>query len=157
MDAITASLRRFGMRQPIVVQKSGDSMIVRAGNGRLAVAKQLGWTHLPAVVYEEKDDEAVAYAIADNRTAELAEWDWEALTEAFEDIGEPELLSSIGFSEKELSFLTIGSSTSSLTDEESGADATDSRKSSSKEVDLTEFTDAAFDHTCPRCKFSFND
>ncbi len=86
MEAITASLRRFGVRQPIVVQKSGADLIVRAGNGRMAAALHLGWTHLPAVVFEENDTDAVAYAIADNRTAELAEWDWESLSATLKEV-----------------------------------------------------------------------
>lgn len=82
LDAIKASLDRFGMRAPIVVQRSGDAMIVRAGNGRMAAALELGWSHLPATVFDEDDNEAVAFAVADNRTAELAEWDWDNLSAA---------------------------------------------------------------------------
>ncbi len=73
LDAIKASLAKFGQRKPIVVQKGG--MVVRAGNGTLAAAKALGWTEIAAVVVDEGDVEATAYAIADNRTAELASWD----------------------------------------------------------------------------------
>ena len=78
LDAIKASLEKFGFRQPIIVQKQG--MVVRAGNGRLEVSKELGWSHIPALVVDESEADAVAYAIADNRTAELAEWDWEGLS-----------------------------------------------------------------------------
>lgn len=73
LDTIKASLQRFGFRQPIVVQRQG--MVVRSGNARVTVALGLGWTHVPAVIVDEQDVEATAYAIADNRTAELAEWD----------------------------------------------------------------------------------
>jgi hypothetical protein len=75
--AIVASLKRFGQRTPIVVQEEG--LIVRAGNGRLAAAEQLGWTEIAAVIVPEGDVEATAFAIADNRTAELAIWDSPAL------------------------------------------------------------------------------
>lgn len=77
LDAIKDSLERFGQVEPLVVQKQG--MIVRAGNGRLAVMRELGWTHAAVVVVDQADVEAVAYAIASNRTAELAEWDYETL------------------------------------------------------------------------------
>lgn len=77
MAAIEASLRRWGQRFPIVVQRQG--MVVRAGNGRLEAARRLGWTHLAAVVVDEDSVEATAFALADNRSAELAEWDDEAL------------------------------------------------------------------------------
>ncbi len=77
LGAIQASLAKFGQRKPIVVQRSG--MIVRAGNGTLAAARALGWTEIAAVVVDEGDVEATAYAIADNRTAELASWDEDVL------------------------------------------------------------------------------
>jgi ParB-like chromosome segregation protein Spo0J len=77
LGAIAASLSRWGQRFPIVVQRQG--MVVRAGNGRLVAAKSLGWKHIAAVVVDESSVEATAFAIADNRTAELAEWDNEGL------------------------------------------------------------------------------
>ena len=79
LDAIRRSLERFGQRKPIVVQREG--MIVRAGNGFLEAARALGWTEVAAVLVDEADVEATAYAIADNRTAELASWDDEVLAE----------------------------------------------------------------------------
>ncbi len=105
LEAIKASLKKFGMRQPIVVQSKAGEMVVRAGNGRLAVAKQLGWTHLPATIYDESDDEAIAYALADNRTAELAEWDFENLAGALTDLQDNFDLNGFGWSDDELSFL----------------------------------------------------
>lgn len=73
IDAIVASLHRFGQRFPVVVQKQG--MIVRAGNGRIEAMKRLGWKNVAAVVVDESSVDATAFAIADNRTAELAQWD----------------------------------------------------------------------------------
>lgn len=99
LDAIAASLSRFGQRAPIVVQREG--MIVRAGNGRLAAAKSLGWSHMAAVVVDDASIDAVAFAIADNRTAELAAWDDETLA-ALLDTMEPADLAVTGFTEQEL-------------------------------------------------------
>lgn len=79
LAAIQGSLAKFGQRKPIVVQRQG--MIVRAGNGTLAAAKALGWTEIAAVVVDESDIEATGFAIADNRTAELAEWDEDVLSQ----------------------------------------------------------------------------
>mgnify|MGYP003645313130 FL=1 len=73
MDAVKASLDRFGQRQVIVVQQEG--MVVRAGNARVQAARSLGWTDMTAIVIDESDTDAMAYALADNRTSELAEWD----------------------------------------------------------------------------------
>lgn len=91
LSAIMGSLRQFGQRIPIVVQEEG--LIVRAGNGRLESAKRLGWTHLACVVVPEDNVSAVAFAISDNRTAELAEWDDEVLGRLLQDvaIGDAEL------------------------------------------------------------------
>ncbi len=102
LDAIKASLQRWGQRAPVVVQKQG--MIVRAGNGRLEAAKALGWSHLAAVVVDDSSIEAVAFAIADNRTAELAEWDQEVLAQLLDSLPEDEL-DSTGFTSEELGSL----------------------------------------------------
>ena len=77
LEAIRGSLAKFGQRKPIVVQKEG--MVVRAGNGTLEAAKALGWEHIAALVVDENDVQATAFAIADNRTGELAEWDYQEL------------------------------------------------------------------------------
>ena len=76
IDAIIASLRRFGQQKPIVVDSSG---VVRAGNGTLEAAKRLGWESIDCVTTSLQGSDAIAYAIADNRTAELAEWDEDTL------------------------------------------------------------------------------
>lgn len=77
IDAIAGSLKTFGQRRPLVVWDS----IVIAGNGTLEAAKSIGWdtveiTRVPA---DWTHEQARAYALADNRTAELAEWDAEIL------------------------------------------------------------------------------
>jgi ParB-like chromosome segregation protein Spo0J len=82
IDAIMASLVRFGQQKPIVVDAKN---IVRAGNGTLAAAKALGWTHLNAVRSDLAAGELAAFAIVDNRTAELADWDDQLLLAALQD------------------------------------------------------------------------
>lgn len=77
--AIQRSLERFGQDQPLVVQEEG--MIVRKGNGRLAAARELGWTHMAAVVVAEGNLAAVARSIADNRSGEFRNWDYTKLVE----------------------------------------------------------------------------
>jgi len=103
--AIKASLARWGQRLPLVVQKQG--MVVRAGNGRLLAAKELGWTHVAVLVVDESEVEAVGYAIADNRTSELASWDDEALAKLLDSL--PEGLAEVaGFSDEDLAELMDG-------------------------------------------------
>jgi site-specific DNA-methyltransferase (adenine-specific) len=99
LDAIKASLRKFGQQKPIVVDAKG---IVLAGNGTLTAAKELGWTEIQIVRTELAGVEATAFAIADNRTAELAEWD-DNLDEVLKSLlGAGQDLEDLGFSESEL-------------------------------------------------------
>jgi DNA modification methylase len=86
IDAIMKSLAEFGQDQPLVVQKQG--MIVRKGNGRLQAARRLGWEWIAAFVVDENDVRAVARAIADNRSGELATWDEEKLAQMLRSIRE---------------------------------------------------------------------
>jgi hypothetical protein len=96
------SLAEFGQDQPLVVQKQG--MMVRKGNGRLKAALQLGWEWIAAFVVDENDVRAVARAIADNRTAELATWDEEKLAALLKSIREAEDidLDVTGFSQADI-------------------------------------------------------
>ena len=78
IESIKASLQRFGQQKPIVVDGKG---IVVAGNGTLMAAKSLGWKEIQIVRTELDGVDATAYAIADNRSAELAVWDDDALAQ----------------------------------------------------------------------------
>lgn len=82
LEAIKVSLGRFGQLRPVVALPDGT---VIAGNGTLEAARRLGWSKL-AAVFLHGDDEtrARAYALADNRTADLAEWDGALLIAAVE-------------------------------------------------------------------------
>ena len=104
LDAIKASLTRFGQQRPVLVNAKG---IIIAGNGTVMAAKALGWDHINIVRTELDGSEATAYAIADNRTAELAEWDDDALAQqlAALQIEDEELARAAGFTEKEIAAL----------------------------------------------------
>lgn len=78
IDGIAASLRVYGQQKPVVVRAS--TMTVVAGNGTLAAAKALGWTHLAANVVEMDAATAAGYAVVDNRSGEVdVSWDQMAL------------------------------------------------------------------------------
>jgi site-specific DNA-methyltransferase (adenine-specific) len=101
MDAIMGSLKRFGQQKPIVVDAKG---VVIAGNGTLAAAKQLGWKEIAVVRSDLIGSDATAFAIADNRAAELAEWDDDALakTLAALQIEDEELAKATGFDDADI-------------------------------------------------------
>lgn len=77
VDKVAASLREFGFKQPIVVDKDN---IVIVGHTRLKAAKKLNMSEVPVLVADDLTDEQVkGYRLADNKTAEFAEWDADLL------------------------------------------------------------------------------
>ena len=73
VEKVAASIREFGWAQPIVVD--GDGVII-IGHTRLKAAKKLGLKTVPVLVRADLAPEQVAaLRLADNKTAELAEWD----------------------------------------------------------------------------------
>jgi len=80
LKAIENSLLKFGQRKPICV--TPDSIVV-AGNGTLEAAKNLGWTEIviARTPVGWSWEQIRAFALADNRTAELAEWDDKVLAD----------------------------------------------------------------------------
>ena len=97
VDAVAASIREFGFKVPIIVDK--DNVIV-AGHTRLKAAKQLGLAVVPVIQADDLTEEQVkAFRIADNKTAELAEWDFEKLEQELGDINMD--MSKFGFEELE--------------------------------------------------------
>ena len=99
LAAIKASLARFGQQKPIVIDRSN---VVRAGNGTLQAAIELGWDEIECVQSELAGSDLAAFAIADNRTAELAEWgdDLGEMLQQLVDDGVD--LGDIGFSDREM-------------------------------------------------------
>jgi hypothetical protein len=99
LDAIKASLRKFGQQKPIVVDAKG---IVLAGNGTLTAAQELGWSEIQIVRTELAGVEATAFAIADNRTAELAEWE-DSLNDVLKSLQDEGVdLADLGYSPEDL-------------------------------------------------------
>ena len=79
VEAVAESIRQFGFKVPIVVDK--DFVIV-AGHTRLKAANVLDMKSVPCVIADDLTEEQLkAYRLADNKTAELAEWDFEKLHE----------------------------------------------------------------------------
>ena len=106
---IDSSLKSFGQVEPLVVQAS--TMRVIGGNGRLQAMLAAGDTSADVHLLELDDTKANALNIALNRTAELAEWDDEALNaqlQALEAEGVPS--GELGFDEAEMAELAGGNS-----------------------------------------------
>jgi hypothetical protein len=100
LDAIVASLRRFGQQRPIIVTPEG---MVLAGNARLRAARELGWEEIDVVVTTLEGFRRVAFAIAHNRSQELSRWEHDALRAVVDVIeNDPELLEAAGFTAGEV-------------------------------------------------------
>ena len=100
IQSIATSLKEFGQRRPLIV--TSDNVVV-AGNGTLQAAKTLGWTQVAVTRFPSDDPVKVrAYAIADNRTAELAEWDEAVLLETLSDLDVAGMLEYTGFTEADI-------------------------------------------------------
>ena len=97
LKAIEGSLKEFGQRKPIVVTQDN---VIAAGNGTVEAAKRLGWTDIQAVrVPADWDaDRIKAFALADNRTAELAKWNVQELNAQLISLDSMEFdIEAIGF------------------------------------------------------------
>lgn len=78
--AIAASLKRFGQRTPIVVNKKTG--FIAKGNGTWLAARLIGWTKLAMVFVTDDAKAHTGYRLADNRTAQLAHFDDERLAQS---------------------------------------------------------------------------
>ena len=77
IDAVAASIKEFGFKVPIVIDKNG---VIVAGHTRYEASKKLGLEEVPCVIADDLTDEQVkAFRLADNKTAELASWNPELL------------------------------------------------------------------------------
>lgn len=84
VEYVANSIREFGFQQPIVVDKD---MVIIAGHTRYKAAKKLGLKTVPVVVADElSDDKVKAYRLADNKTGEMAQWDFDKLFQELDDI-----------------------------------------------------------------------
>ena len=77
VDAVAASIREFGFKVPIIIDRDG---VIVAGHTRLKAARKLGLDTVPCIIADDLSPEQIqAFRLADNKTAELAEWDPELL------------------------------------------------------------------------------
>ncbi|GJQ29721.1 MAG: methyltransferase [Phycisphaerae bacterium] len=84
VDAVAKSLREFGFRQPVVVDRDG---IIVVGHTRWKAAQRLGLAQIPVhVALELSPEQARAYRIADNQTATIADWDMELLPDELSEL-----------------------------------------------------------------------
>lgn len=106
INAIKASLAQFGQRKPVVITSEN---IVIAGNGTVTAAKASDWRTIAAVrIPEDWTAEKVkAFALADNKTAELAEWHEATLSAQALELSEYFNLEEFGFTDEDLGVFNV--------------------------------------------------
>jgi ParB-like chromosome segregation protein Spo0J len=103
LEAIIRSLEAFGQQAPVLFTAGPGGRVVIKGNGVLAAARKLGWTHVAAIQTPLAGPEATAYAIADNRTTDLSGFDDAALAAQLQELEESEFdIAAAGFTDEEL-------------------------------------------------------
>lgn len=94
---VAASIREFGFKVPIVIDAGGE---IVAGHTRYKAARELGLETVPCVVADDLTPQQIkAFRLADNKTAEMAGWDFEALDFELEGIDDLDM-SKFGFFEE---------------------------------------------------------
>lgn len=100
IDAVANSIKEFGFKVPIVIDQRN---VIVAGHTRLKAAKKIGLETVPCIVADDLTDEQIkAFRLADNKTAELAEWDFEKLETELAELAELGVnMDGFGFDELE--------------------------------------------------------
>lgn len=99
VNAVANSIKEFGWQQPIVVDIGG---VIIAGHTRYKAAKKLGLKTVPVVVAKDLTEEQVkAYRLADNKSGELADWDFGKLNTELQVIDDLDM-TKFGFDESDL-------------------------------------------------------
>ena len=79
VEMVSASIKEFGFKNPIIVDENN---VIIAGHTRLKAATELGLEEAPVIVADDlTEDQVKAFRLVDNKTAEVAEWDFDKLRE----------------------------------------------------------------------------
>lgn len=97
--AVANSISQFGFKVPVVVDK--DNVIV-CGHTRYKAAQKLGLKTIPCIIADDLTPEQInAFRLADNKTAELADWDMSKLGEELQGLANDFDMEDFGFKELE--------------------------------------------------------
>jgi ParB/Sulfiredoxin domain len=88
ISALKQSLQKNGQYKPIVVNRR--TMEVLAGNQTLRAAQELGWARLAVTFVDCDEEQARRIVLADNRTADLASYETEALVDLLQEVSDLE-------------------------------------------------------------------
>ena len=105
VTAVAKSIQKFGFNVPILCDQN---MTIVAGHTRWKAAKTLALEVVPVIVVEMTDAQRRAFAVADNKLAELAKWDFPKLRDVLESLRSEDIeFESMGFSTEEMRRLLL--------------------------------------------------
>lgn len=90
VKSVALSIQKYGFNNPLIVWNG----VVYCGNTRLKAAQKLGLEEVPCIVVNDLTEQQIReYALIDNKTNEIAEWDYDMLQEELDvlDLGEFDL------------------------------------------------------------------
>lgn len=115
VDAVASSIKNFGFKVPIVIDKNKE---IINGHTRLKAAKKLGLKEVPVIVADDLTEaEVKAFRLADNKVAEIAEWDQGLLGLELAELGDLDLDFEMGDFGFELEDLDLGDEDEIIEDE----------------------------------------
>lgn len=95
---VAESIKSFGFKVPIVIDKEN---VIVAGHTRYKAAKKLKLNEVPCIVADDLTDKQIkAYRLADNKVAEMSEWDFDLLNEELDDLFNFDM-TAFGFNDEE--------------------------------------------------------
>lgn len=84
VDAVAKSIEKYGFKNPLIVDSEGK---IWCGNTRFKASKKLGLKEVPCIVSDDLTEEQIReYALLDNKTNELADWDFDLLGEELAEL-----------------------------------------------------------------------
>jgi len=100
VEAVARSIETFGFNVPILCDQQ---FMIIAGHTRWKAARKLGMAAVPVIRLTMTESQRKAFAVADNKTSEIADWDFPKLREVLEKLqSEDTDLASLGYSDAEL-------------------------------------------------------
>lgn len=102
IDAVEASIKEFGFRNPVIVWRNDDGRPeVVAGHARITAAKNIGMKSVPCVSCDDLTDaQRRALTLVDNQTTMMTGWDDDLLAYELDTLSTEFDMTDMGFTDE---------------------------------------------------------